>query len=121
MTNPITALRDYVKHSIAELKKVTWPNRDVTVRFSTLVIIVSLIFAIFFAALDYGLQKAVDMVFIPRATAPVPVETQTEPTLLDAEGNPVDATVEGGEQTIQLDDVDAEGDVDAEVTLPPLQ
>lgn len=131
MANPITAVRDYIKHSIAELKKVTWPNRELTLRFSALVIVVSVAFAGFFAALDYGLQQAVDAVFIPRAAAPQPVDLDVQPALLDAEGNPVNADLEDlGTQVITdeptpeaSDDDGANADASAEgdFTLPSLE
>jgi preprotein translocase SecE subunit len=60
MPNPITATRDYFQHSVAELKKVAWPSREMTIRYSSLVVAVSLVLAAFFAALDFGLQTAVN-------------------------------------------------------------
>jgi preprotein translocase SecE subunit len=69
MINPIKAVSDYIKSSIAELKKVTWPSREMTIRYSALVIIVSLALAGFFAALDFGLTKAVTAALTARANA----------------------------------------------------
>jgi preprotein translocase SecE subunit len=130
MANPIFAIRDYIKHSIAELKKVTWPNRDVTMRFSVLVIVVSVLFAGFFATLDYGLQKVVDAVFIPRAEAPQPVDVDVEPTLLDSEGNPIEVDMQDGsnDQGFEVEGepsaqviTDDGTTVDAELVLPSLE
>ena len=119
MANPLTAFRAYIKESIAELKKVTWPSRELTVRFSALVIIVSAAFAGFFAALDYGLQQVVNEAFIPKAPVAQPLETpEIIPTLEDAEGNPLDVDIENPEepQTLQVDNPEEGG-----LVLPPLE
>lgn len=111
MANPFNAVRDYVRHSVAELKKVTWPSREVTIRFSVLVIVISVVFAGFFAALDFGLRKTVDALFVSSAAnTPQPVMPEAVPELLDEEGNPVDANVEGGDpsQEFQIQDVQVE-------------
>ncbi|MAG11871.1 MAG: preprotein translocase subunit SecE [Parcubacteria group bacterium] len=47
---------DYLKNSVNELKKVSWPTREDTIKYSYIVIIVSLAVAIFFGALDYVLN-----------------------------------------------------------------
>lgn len=43
----------YVKDSIEEMKKVTWPTKKETQQYSLLVIGVSLALAVFLGALDY--------------------------------------------------------------------
>lgn len=43
----------FVKESRAELRKVNWPTRAQTVKFTSVVIGVSLAVAIFLGALDY--------------------------------------------------------------------
>ncbi len=43
----------YVKESVQEMKKVTWPTKKETYKYTMLVISVSLGFAIFLGALDY--------------------------------------------------------------------
>jgi preprotein translocase SecE subunit len=88
MMNPIKAVSDYIKSSIAELKKVTWPSREMTVRYSTLVIVVSLALAAFFAALDFGLSRAVTAALSARAQAELskpaaPVTPPVIPTVSD--------------------------------------
>ncbi|MBI2551180.1 preprotein translocase subunit SecE [Candidatus Uhrbacteria bacterium] len=45
----------YLKQANEELRKVTWPSRKDTVRYSLVVVGVTLVLAIFFAALDFGL------------------------------------------------------------------
>ena len=46
-------LNKYVKESIIELKKVTWPSKKETYRYTLLVIGLSLAMAIFLGALDF--------------------------------------------------------------------
>lgn len=53
MANPVVT---YVKESKEELKKVAWPSRQAVVRDTAIVIGVSLITAVFFGALDFGLS-----------------------------------------------------------------
>lgn len=46
-------LNKYVKESIIELKKVSWPSKKETYRYTLLVIGLSLAMAIFLGALDF--------------------------------------------------------------------
>ncbi|MCI0479719.1 preprotein translocase subunit SecE [Candidatus Uhrbacteria bacterium] len=55
----LTPLVQYLRSSKAELQKVTWPSKKDTIRYSTLVLTVSVVVAVFFAALDFGLGKVV--------------------------------------------------------------
>ncbi len=50
MPNLIT---NYIKSSIEEMKKVTWPTRKETYNYTVLVILISLGVAAFLGALDY--------------------------------------------------------------------
>lgn len=111
MTNPLTNFITYVRSSKAELEKVTWPTRQLTIRYSLLVVGVSAVMAAFFATLDFGLGKGVDLALKgrPSAVAPggQPVTPDVEP--FGSSGGP---TVEG---------VDAEGNiVPIEITPLPL-
>lgn len=53
--------QDYFKTSWVELKKVVWPTREQTIRYSLIVIGLSIATAVFFGILDYafnlGLEK----------------------------------------------------------------
>lgn len=75
----------YVRASRAELLKVSWPSRRDTVRYSALVIAVSVIVAIFFGLLDLGLGKIVQLVVtrapqaIAEPAAPVVPTTDAQP------------------------------------------
>ena len=46
-------LSSYLKDSIAETKKVTWPTRQETKNYTLLVIVISLAVAVYLGALDY--------------------------------------------------------------------
>ena len=43
----------YLKEVRTELKKVNWPTREQTIKYTLTVIVISLATAIFFGALDY--------------------------------------------------------------------
>lgn len=62
MTNPIQKLTDYIKDSIAELKKVTWPTKKQTTEYTLLVIGISLGLAAFIGIVDYILTLGVEQV-----------------------------------------------------------
>lgn len=46
-------LTKYFRESVLELKKVTWPSKKETYRYTFLVIGLSLLVAVFLGALDY--------------------------------------------------------------------
>lgn len=46
-------ITNYVQESVAEIKKVSWPTKKETYRYTILVIGLSLAVAIFLGALDY--------------------------------------------------------------------
>lgn len=46
-------LINYIKASISEMKKVTWPTKKETYNYTVLVISISLIVAVFLGVLDY--------------------------------------------------------------------
>ncbi|OGL74399.1 preprotein translocase subunit SecE [Candidatus Uhrbacteria bacterium RIFCSPHIGHO2_12_FULL_60_25] len=111
MSNPITSIRDYLRSSIGELKKVTWPSRQMTIRYSLLVIVASAALAVFFAALDFGLSRAVTIALsrknaveteqpvTPDVTpqiegTPTPIQVEAQP----AGSSPAPAPDEGGLQ-----------------------
>lgn len=56
MTNPVKSAATYLRESKEELEKVTWPTRKETVRYSVLVIAVSIVVGAFFAGLDWALN-----------------------------------------------------------------
>lgn len=62
MINPIEKITTYIRESIAELKKVTWPTRKLTIAYTLLVIGISLALAIFIGIADYILALGVEKV-----------------------------------------------------------
>ena len=70
MPNPIKATQDYLRSSWGEIKKVTWPTRETTIRYSAIVIVVSLAVAAFFARLDPLCVSFVGM-FAAQASRPI--------------------------------------------------
>lgn len=120
MANPIVATRNYFMQSAAELKKVAWPSRDLTIRYSVLVVAVSLILAVFFAGLDFGLQTAVNAGLAARAAnmAPAPVAAPPVTPDLETTGNP-DQGVEV--QSEPTPTTQTPKDNNGTITLPPIE
>jgi len=54
----------FISEIIAELKKVVWLTRREATYLTTLVLVVSLIMAIFLAVIDYGFTRLVNDIFI---------------------------------------------------------
>ena len=50
----------YLKEVREEMKKVTWPNRKSTIRYSAVVIGISALVAVFFAILDFGFNLGLE-------------------------------------------------------------
>lgn len=53
----------FVREVITELKRVTWPTRDETVKLTAVVIAISLIVAVFIGGLDAILVKVTTLLF----------------------------------------------------------
>jgi preprotein translocase SecE subunit len=119
MANPITATRDYLQHSIVELKKVSWPTKEMTLRYSVLVVAVSVAMALFFAALDFGLQKGVTAALSGKSIdTSAPIEAAPVTPTLDTTG------VDGNGTNIQVTPAPAETSApneNAPITLPPIE
>lgn len=75
---------DYLQSAKTELGKVTWPSKQETVRYSTLVIGASVTLAVFFAVLDYGLIKSVELIVTKRPTS-VPTQPTTQEAPIDVQ------------------------------------
>jgi len=58
----IKKLTTYIRESIAELKKVTWPTKKETTNYTLLVIGISLGVAVFFGILDFVLNIGVEQI-----------------------------------------------------------
>lgn len=55
-------LTNYIKNSIIELKKVSWPTKQQAIRHTLLVIAISLVVAAFLGIVDFILTKALQLV-----------------------------------------------------------
>lgn len=55
-------LTNYIKNSIIELKKVSWPTKQQAVRHTLLVIAISAVVAAFLGIIDFILTKALQLV-----------------------------------------------------------
>ena len=55
-------LSNYIKNSIIELKKVSWPTKQRAIRSTLLVITISLVVAAFLGIVDFILTKALQVV-----------------------------------------------------------
>jgi len=51
--NIFDKIKNYLVGSYAEMKKVTWPNKQQTINYSLLVVGLSVGIAVFFSILDY--------------------------------------------------------------------
>ncbi len=54
---------EYVKETRAELSHVTWPTREQTIRFTTLVIVTSLIVSAILGISDFVFSKLLTLLF----------------------------------------------------------
>lgn len=62
-TLPKVAPVQFVREVVTELKKVTWPTREETVKLTAVVIAISVIVAIFIGGLDAILVKVTGLLF----------------------------------------------------------
>lgn len=77
----ITSLTDYFRSSKSEFEKVSWPSRQQTIRYSALVMGVSVVIALFFAGLDFGLGKLVDALLTGRQNTTAAQPSTQAPTV----------------------------------------
>ncbi len=102
MPNPIV---EYFRTAKEELEKVSWPSKEDTLRYGTLIIVGSVLAAVFFGALDLGLERLVQATIGARGqtTASAPV-TPEEPTTQPIEVTPgsIEATDQNGNK-VNLD------------------
>lgn len=53
-----------VRNVITELRKVSWPSRDETVRLTLIVLVITIVVALILGAIDYGFSRLIDSVLI---------------------------------------------------------
>jgi preprotein translocase subunit SecE len=54
----------FVPETIGELRKVTWPSRQETIRLSAMVLIVCVIVGLILGGIDYGFTQLIAKVFL---------------------------------------------------------
>jgi len=62
--NILPKISNYLKESIEEIKKVTWPTKKETRQYTILVIIVSLAVAFYLGLLDYIFNLLLELIII---------------------------------------------------------
>ncbi len=66
ITRPFAKLFAYFRESKEELEKVSWPSRSLTLKYSLLVVAITVLMAAFFGGLDalltIGLEKLIGLV-----------------------------------------------------------
>jgi len=62
--NPIQWFFLYLKESVEELRKVTWPNKQETMKYSIVVIGLCVILALFLGGLDILLSKGMEWLIL---------------------------------------------------------
>ncbi|MDH5533050.1 MAG: preprotein translocase subunit SecE [Candidatus Pacebacteria bacterium] len=58
MLNPVS----YIKEVTSELKKVTWPTRKQTIDMTILVVIISMVVALYLTGVDLILKKVIAII-----------------------------------------------------------
>lgn len=89
---PVRKIFSFFKEVRVELSKVIWPSRRRTLRLTTIVVIVTILFGAFMGVVDYGLNEGLQAV--------------------------LDATDGGGAQNAQPVDVPADGNAPVQVPQP---
>ncbi|MFZ1684138.1 MAG: preprotein translocase subunit SecE [Candidatus Zixiibacteriota bacterium] len=56
-------LQKYLKETAGELRKMTWPTKDELIGSTVVVIVTSLIIAVFIGIVDWALSSLVKMIF----------------------------------------------------------
>jgi len=96
----INGLIDYFKSSRTELTKVSWPSRQQTIRYSTLVVAISIGVAAFFGVMDIGLSKLVNASLAYKTLQPTDIEQQSDqPIIPTLEQNSINFDVVTSTQT----------------------
>ncbi len=73
----------YLRGTREEIRKVSWPSRQDTIRYSALVVGASVLVAVFFASLDTGFTKLVDVAITQRARTAAPAPAPEAPVVPD--------------------------------------
>ncbi|MBU0597249.1 preprotein translocase subunit SecE [Patescibacteria group bacterium] len=96
-------IKDYFKGSISEMKKVVWPTKKQTTRYSIIVVALSLGVALFFGILDYVFNIGLEAIIRDEDSSitqedNLPVETSLPDFELDGvETSPVEFQTKSAE------------------------
>jgi preprotein translocase subunit SecE len=63
ISNKSNPIAQYFRETVGELRKVTWPTREETIRLSILVLIVLILASMFLGGLDILLSQLVTRIF----------------------------------------------------------
>jgi preprotein translocase subunit SecE len=58
----VARIREFVQEVLAEFRKVTWPSRQELVNSTVVVIVVTVVLAVFLGAVDIALARAVEWI-----------------------------------------------------------
>ena len=64
MKNPFLWLGRYLREAREELRKVSWPNKETTSKYSLIVIVLCVVLAAFFGGLDWLLNKGLEWLIL---------------------------------------------------------
>lgn len=53
-------IKSFIEDSLHELKRVNWPTREETIRYTGFVIVFSLVLAAFLGAIDFAFLKGIE-------------------------------------------------------------
>lgn len=96
MANPIQSLITYLKASIEELKKVAWPTKAETFRYSALVIGITLALALAIGVFDYALTLGLETLLVGNKPAPAYNAPTTETPSPNIQVEPINIQTESG-------------------------
>ncbi len=102
--NPLQKLVAYLRSAKAEALKVSWPSRQETIRYSSLVIGVSIGLALAFAALDFGYTSLFNATLLAQVE-----KNHTAGQAQPQPQQPTQPTTEPAKPQIDLDAVDVSG------------
>jgi len=58
----INRIKTFLQESRQEVKKVNWPTRAETLRYTLFVVVLSIAFALFLGALDFGFLQGLERI-----------------------------------------------------------
>ncbi len=66
---------NYIKESVGELKKVTWPKKDEVFSSTLIVVVVIIVISLILGVFDYGMGEIVRFLFKPSGAILLPFLT----------------------------------------------